>query len=109
MGDEGNDYRWVDLFALQAGHVDLKVPERILGQSNLIGRGPPGDIHGVGLPHHRDDRSGIGPDPCSIKGTAGGIDVEPSEDFRGRGVKSENDLDTTVRILSWTFGHFWLF
>jgi hypothetical protein len=39
----------------KVGHVDLEVPERILGQANFIRWGPPGDIHGVGLPHHRDD------------------------------------------------------
>ena len=53
--DEGSGYRWVDLLTLQAGHVDLKVPERILGQPNFIRGGPPVDIYGVGLPHHRDD------------------------------------------------------
>ena len=76
--DEENNYRWIDLLALQIGHIDLEVPEGILGQPNFIRWGPPGDIHGVSLPHHRDDRSRIGPNPCSVKGAARGIDIEPS-------------------------------
>ena len=103
--DEGSVYRRVDLLALQARHVDLEVPERILGQPNFIGRGSPSDIHSIGLPHHGDDRSGICPNPCSVEGTAGGVNIEPSEDFGGRGIKAENNLDTTVRVLSWPFGH----
>jgi len=106
---EGNEYRWVDFLTLQARHIDLEIPERILGQPNLVRRGPPGNIHGVGLPHHRDDGSGVGPDPRSVKGTTGGIDIEPGENLRGGRVKAENNLDTTVRVLSWSIGHSWLF
>ena len=53
--DDGNNYRWINLFALQIGHVDLEVPEGILGQPNFVRWRPPGDIHSVCLPHHRDD------------------------------------------------------
>ena len=97
---EENNHRWVDLLALQVGDVDLEVPERILGQPNFIRWGPPGDIHGVGLSHHRDNRSRIGPNARSVKGAAGGVDIKSSEDLGGRGIETENDLDTAVRILS---------
>ena len=92
-------YRWIDLLALQIGHVDLEVPERILGQPNFIRWGPPSDIHGVGLPHHGGDRPGVGPNPRSVKGTTRGIDVESSKDLGGGGIKSENNLNTTVGVL----------
>lgn len=92
-------YRRIDLLALQIWHVNLEVPEGILGQPNFIGWGPPGDIHGVGLPHHGDDGPGIGPNPRSVKGTARGIDIESGKYLRGGGIKSENNLNTTVGVL----------
>jgi hypothetical protein len=95
----GGDYRGVELFALQIRDVDLEVPKRILGQTDFIRRGPPGNVYGVGLPHHRDSCPGISPDPCSIKGTTRGIDIEPSENLGGGGIKTENDLDTAIRVL----------
>ena len=98
MHDE-NSYRRVDLLALQTGDVDLEVPEGIFGQPDFVRWGPPGDIHGVGLSHQRDDGPRIGPNPCSIKGTARGIDIESSEDLRGGGVQAKNNLDTAVWIL----------
>ena len=102
--NEENKYRRVDLLALEGRHIDLKVSERILGQTNFIGRGPPADVYGVGLPHHSHDRSGIGPNPRSVECTTRGIDIEPSQYFRGRGIKTEHDLDATVGVLGWSVG-----
>ena len=99
MGYKKSRHRRIYLLALEIWHVDLETARRIFVQPDFVGRGATGNVDSVALAHHSDDGAGIGPRTLAIVDTARGIDVEAGENF-GRGlVKTQNDLNSTIRIL----------